>query len=128
MVHKIINTREQRTMTKNQETAVIREFERFQPEGSTHIRTPQKEHLNVEFRPGVCCEHEWNQVSQDEESVKFIQKTFEETDIGDRQTICSKCQAMALWEKGELFAYDAIALVEKLEERKPSKPARRERR
>ncbi len=134
MTHKIIDTREKRIMTEEQGEAIMRAFERFQPEGSTHLRLPPKEHLDREFRPGVCCEHEWIQMTLDPEGTRNLQRVFGETELGDRQTICARCRALALWEKGELFAYDAIALrPEKPERENPKsknqrRPERRERR
>ena len=131
MTYKLIDTREKQTMTKKQEEAIVRAYERFQPEGSTHIKLPQREHLARSFRPSVCCEHDWLLMEPDKEGTANLQKTFEETDLGDRQTICTKCKALALWERGEIFAYDAIALApqpEERPERKSGKPNRRERR
>ena len=129
MTYKIIDTREKRTMTKRQEEAVIREFERFQPEGSTHIKLPQPEHLVKTFRKNVCCEHAWvNVQALDGEGTKNMQEIFSEKELGDRQTFCSKCKALALWERGQIFAYDAIALQPEKPEREERRPNRKERR
>lgn len=117
MAYKLIDTREKHTMTKRQEEAVVQAFERFQPEG-THIKLPQREHLAREFRASVCCEHKWLQVDITEEMKKFLQMTFEETDLGNQQLKCLTCGALSLWESGELFAYDAIATTEKQENTK----------
>lgn len=126
MTYKIIDTREKRTMTEKQGEAIMRAYERFDSDATT-IRTPQKEHLDREFRRGICCEHEWLQLTLDEQGTKNLQKVFEETDLGDRQLICTRCKALSLWERGELFAFDAIALQPEKPER-PEKPVRKERR
>jgi predicted SAM-dependent methyltransferase len=127
MVYKLIDTREKHVMTKKQEEAVTQAYERFQPEGSTHIKLPQREHLERSYREGVCCGHAWQPIVPSEETTKFLQATFEETELGDYQKLCSICGALSLWESGELFAYDAIANTEQPEKRDNQKP-RRERR
>lgn len=122
MVYKVINTRETRNMSEKQMNAVLDAFERFQPEWSTQIKVAQREHLGSEFDPKFCCEHTWTDVAP--EMYEYVRKRFDETDLGDRVTVCPKCQAFALWEDGKLFAYDAIMIEEEKQESKPRRPRR----
>jgi hypothetical protein len=128
MTFKIIDTREKPAMSKKHEEALYKAFEGFQPEGSIHIKTPQKEHLDVSFKESLCCGHAWQPIPPAPETTKFLQATFEETDLGNAQKICSICGALSLWENGQLFAYDAIANAEKNEEKPERKSNKRERR
>lgn len=127
MTYKLIDTREKRTMTEKQGEAIMKAYERYDSSATT-VKVPQKEHLDRSFRPGVCCDHTWVKMDvSDEEGKKNLQKIFEETDIGDYQTICPKCKTLALWERGEIFAMDAIALAPQPPE-KPERKPRKERR
>lgn len=127
MTYKIIDTREKRAMTEKQGEAIMRAYERFDTDATT-IKTPQKEHLDRSYREAVCCGHAWQPIPPTEEGTKLLQKVFEETDIGDHQKICSVCGALSLWERGELWAYDAIFNAKKPEEKPDRKPSKRERR
>ena len=109
---KIVNTREPRSMTREQEDAIVNAFERFNPERSTSIQVPKRDHLGTSWKKEFCCKHEWNLLNMEApEAVIFLQKKFEEEELGDAQMQCARCGAFSLWEGGKLFAYDAIDLV-----------------
>ncbi len=116
-------------------------FERFEQDyygdGPT-VRVPQREHLGTELRPGVCCDHDWVVVPEDEETREALRRTFEETDLGSEQGYCALCGALSLWdflpdrldeEQLMVFAYDATARFgrPKREQHQPS-PRRGQRR
>ena len=95
------------------------------------LRLPQQEHLATEHRDYACCEHRWATVPLDvalpgaTDARKELQEIFAETDLGDRQTVCTRCKALALWERGEIFAYDAMVLeAERPSDRRPARGRR----
>ena len=135
--YKTFNAQEKRTMSKSQERAVERAFERFDSDAVT-VRVPQLEHLRKQFRPGLCCEHKWALVELDEASAKDLKKRFDEQDLGEFQTICTVegCEALALWsklpdrfgeEKMTMWAIDARVL-ERQQEREAKRSSRKEKR
>lgn len=128
MTHKIFDTKSQKSMTHAQEERLIQAFEKFHPSDVTEIPTVMGGRLTHNFDKKFCCGHVWKQVPIDEGAVEFLKKKFDEQELGDEQKICIHCEALSLWENGQLFAYDAITPEQEAQEKereKQERPARR---
>ena len=71
----------------------------------------ESNHIVASRVEGVSCTHKWLSFDNTTESTKLLKKKFDEDELGDNQTICTKCGAYALWEDGKIFAYDAINIT-----------------
>ena len=127
MSYKIIDTQEKRSMSKRQEQAVVEAFDSYG--GRTQLHVPKRFSLGGKFVKGYSCEHDWAQLNMSDIGMKeFLQKKFDETELGNEQKVCNKCKAFSLWENGQLFAYDAIVIEEEKTSETPKASRRQARR
>jgi hypothetical protein len=133
--YRTFNAGEKRTMTKSQERAVERAFDRYDSDAQT-VRVPQLEHLRCEFRPAVCCKHDWLRVDATPEKLAELSKRFDEPNLGPVQAVCAHCGTLALIDTMEdrfgsmvftLWAMDSL-VMEKQQVRDAARNARKERR
>lgn len=99
-------------------------FDGYARDRRSSVQTSKRFNLGSWFDPAYSCKHSWQTVTRNAESDKFFQVKFDESDIGDEQKRCAKCNAYSLWEQGKLFAYDAIE-IEEDRENKPKRSAKR---
>ena len=116
MGYKVFNTEEVK-MKKNFD-AVVKAFEKFDDRGGRwSVPVPKRFNLGAKFVKGYSCEHDWEALNGADPTTKaFLQKKFDEQELGDQQMCCRKCKAFSLWEQGKLFAYDAIVIEEDVQE------------
>jgi hypothetical protein len=108
MTRKIVDVNNPPRLSPRSEEAAMRAFEQYDTDKET-IKVPQQEHLVAEFRKGMCCNHKWDAIEPTPENVKYLQQSYEETDVGARQLFCSACGATALFDDKQLWAYNATA-------------------
>lgn len=127
MSYKVFNTQEKNNMSKRQEQAVVEAFDSYNDR--TQVQVPKRFSLGGEFVEGYCCKHDWEHLNLSDVGMKeFLQKKFDEIELGNEQKVCSKCKAFSLWENGQLFAYDAIVIEEDRQQETPKASRRQGRR
>jgi hypothetical protein len=119
MVRKIVEIGKPKEVTPQMERAIMKAYEEFAEEDEEYWKAPYRSDLTREFRPSVCCDHDWKSALDLPSGVdRFLRNAFDEPDLGGHPSYCARCGAIGLFDRmpdrmgvevSTLWVYDATA-------------------